>query len=80
MREVLADRAAGDLEATTAVRTYLHWLRREIAAAASSLECLDALVLTADSVSVLHLVRGLRTWRSWSWGRGTRTLIRTRWN
>jgi acetate kinase len=46
MREVLANRATGDPEATTAVRTYLHRLRREIAAAASSLECLDALVLT----------------------------------
>jgi acetate kinase len=46
MREVLASRATGDPEAATAVQVYLHRLRREIAAAASSLECLDALVLT----------------------------------
>lgn len=46
MREVLAARAAGDPEATIAIQVYLHRLRREIAAAASSLECLDALVLT----------------------------------
>ncbi|MGH4011863.1 MAG: acetate/propionate family kinase [Pseudonocardiaceae bacterium] len=46
MREVLAARAAGAPEATTAVQVYLHRLRREIAAAASSLESVDALVLT----------------------------------
>jgi acetate kinase len=46
MREVLAARAAGNPEAITAIRVYLHRLRREIAAAASSLGSLDALVLT----------------------------------
>jgi acetate kinase len=48
MREVLAARAAGNPEAGTAVRVYLHRLRREIAAAASSLESLDAVVLTGS--------------------------------
>lgn len=46
LREVLAARVAGHPEATTAIRVYLHRLRREIAATASSLGCLDALVLT----------------------------------
>lgn len=46
MREVPAARAAGNPEAGTAVQVYLHRLRREIAAAASSLESLDAVVLT----------------------------------
>lgn len=46
MRKVLAARAAGDPEAATAVAVYLHRLRREIAAAAASLDAVDALVLT----------------------------------
>ncbi|HEY2764218.1 MAG TPA: acetate kinase [Pseudonocardiaceae bacterium] len=46
MRAVLAARAAGDHEADIAVRVYLHRLRREVAAAATSLESLDAVVLT----------------------------------
>lgn len=46
MQEVLAARAAGDQDAALAVQVYLHRLRREIAAAATSLESLDALVLT----------------------------------
>ena len=65
MREVLAARAAGDPEAATAVRIYLHRLRREIAAAATSLVSLDALVLTggvAEGSAWLRseLVSGLR--------------------
>lgn len=50
MREVLAARAVGDPEAATAMGIYLHRLRREIAAAAVSLDTLDALVLTGTVV------------------------------
>ena len=50
MREVLVARAAGSPEAITAIGVYLHRLRREIAAAASSLGSLDALVLTGGVV------------------------------
>jgi acetate kinase len=46
MRDVLVARDAGDPDASLAVRVYLHRLRREIAAAAVSLDRLDALVLT----------------------------------
>ncbi|TNC24808.1 acetate/propionate family kinase [Amycolatopsis alkalitolerans] len=46
LREVLAARAAGDAEAAAAVRVYLHRLRREIGAAAMSLQRLDAVVFT----------------------------------
>ncbi|MGH3794240.1 MAG: acetate/propionate family kinase [Pseudonocardiaceae bacterium] len=46
MRAVLAARAAGDQDAALAVQVYLHRLRREIAAAATSVASLDALVLT----------------------------------
>ncbi|MGH3904134.1 MAG: acetate kinase [Pseudonocardiaceae bacterium] len=46
MRAVLAARAAGDQEAATAAGVYLHRLRREVAAAATSLASFDALVLT----------------------------------
>jgi acetate kinase len=65
MREVLAARAAGDQEAAIAMRTYLHRLRREVAAAATSLPSLDALVLTggvAEGSAWLRseLVNGLR--------------------
>lgn len=65
MCEVLAARAAGDPEADAAVRIYLHRLRREIAAAATSLASLDALVLTggvAEGSAWLRseLVGGLR--------------------
>jgi acetate kinase len=57
MREVLAARAAGDPEATTAVRVYLHRLRREIAAAATSLGSLDALVLTGGVAEASAWIR-----------------------
>jgi acetate kinase len=71
MREVLAARAAGDPEAAIAVRTYLHRLRREVAAAATSLPSLDALVFTggvaegsawlrSELANGLHLL-GVRT-------------------
>jgi acetate kinase len=65
MQEVLAARAAGDPEAATAVRVYLHRLRREIAGAAMSLGSLDALVLTGGVVESSawlrsELVNGLR--------------------
>jgi acetate kinase len=46
VREVLAARAGGDREAGTAVEVYLHRLRRELAAAAVSLDRLDAVVFT----------------------------------
>jgi acetate kinase len=46
VREVLAARAAGDADAALAIEVYLHRLRREIGAAAASLDRLDALVLT----------------------------------
>lgn len=46
IREVLAARVAGCPDAALAVRVYLHRLRREIAAARTSLSRLDALVLT----------------------------------
>jgi acetate kinase len=46
MRRVLAARAAGDDDARLAVAVYLHRLRREIAAARTSLDRLDALVFT----------------------------------
>ncbi|WAL63279.1 acetate kinase [Amycolatopsis cynarae] len=46
MREVLAARAAGDEAARTAIGVYAHRLRREIGAAAMSLDRLDALVFT----------------------------------
>ncbi|QUQ64034.1 acetate/propionate family kinase [Kutzneria sp. CA-103260] len=46
LREVLAVREQGCPEADLAVRVYLHRLRREIAAARTSLPRLDALVLT----------------------------------
>ncbi|MFC0432080.1 acetate/propionate family kinase [Kutzneria buriramensis] len=46
LREVLAARAQGCVDADLAVRVYLHRLRREIAAARTSLPRLDALVLT----------------------------------
>ncbi|WP_043728060.1 acetate/propionate family kinase [Kutzneria sp. 744] len=46
LREVLAARAQGCPDADLAVRVYLHRLRREIAAARTSLPRLDALVLT----------------------------------
>ncbi|MBB5898086.1 acetate/propionate family kinase [Kutzneria kofuensis] len=46
LREVLAARAQGSADADVAVRVYLHRLRREIAAARTSLPRLDALVLT----------------------------------
>ncbi|MFN2496220.1 MAG: acetate kinase [Pseudonocardiaceae bacterium] len=65
MREALAARAAGDPEAGIAMRTYLHRLRREVVATASSLAALDALVLTggvAEGSAWLRseLVNGLR--------------------
>lgn len=65
MCEVLAARAAGDPESAAAVRIYLHRLCREIAAAATSLASLDALVLTggvAEGSAWLRseLVSGLR--------------------
>ncbi|GLY69933.1 acetate/propionate family kinase [Amycolatopsis taiwanensis] len=46
VREVLAARAAGDSEADIAIGVYLHRLRREIGAAAMSLDRLDAVVFT----------------------------------
>lgn len=46
VREVLAARAAGDAEADIAIGVYLHRLRREIGAAAMSLDRLDAVVFT----------------------------------
>jgi acetate kinase len=46
VRAVLAARAAGDPDASGAIDVYLHRLRREIGAAAVSLERLDAVVLT----------------------------------
>ncbi|MGH4024096.1 MAG: acetate kinase [Pseudonocardiaceae bacterium] len=65
MCEVLAARAAGDPDAATAVRIYLHRLRREIAAAATSLASLDAVVLTGGVAEGSawfrsELVNGLR--------------------
>jgi acetate kinase len=46
IREVLLARAAGCPDAPLAVQVYLHRLRREIAAARTSLRRLDALILT----------------------------------
>ncbi|GAA5152282.1 MULTISPECIES: acetate/propionate family kinase [Amycolatopsis] len=46
LREVLAVRAAGEDSAETAVAVYLHRLRREIGAAVTSLDRLDAVVFT----------------------------------
>ena len=46
IRRVLAARADGDHDARLAVAVYLHRLRREIAAARTSLDGLDALVFT----------------------------------
>lgn len=46
LREILAARAAGDDEAAAAVEVFLHRLRREIGAAAMSLDRLDAIVFT----------------------------------
>jgi acetate kinase len=65
MGQVLAARAAGDQDAATAVGVYLHRLRREIAAAATSLASLDAVVLTGGVVEGSawlrsELVHGLR--------------------
>ncbi|NKQ51789.1 acetate kinase [Amycolatopsis sp. K13G38] len=45
-REILAARASGDRDAGAAVEVYLHRLRREIGAAAMSLDRLDAVVFT----------------------------------
>lgn len=45
-REVLAARAAGDLDAALAVDVFAHRLRREIGAVAMSLDRLDAVVFT----------------------------------
>lgn len=46
LRDVLRARLLGDPDAELAIEVYLHRLRREIAAAAVSLERLDAVVLT----------------------------------
>jgi len=46
IREVMVVRAGGDAEAALAIEVYLHRLRREIAAVASSLDRLDAVVFT----------------------------------
>jgi acetate kinase len=46
VRAVLAARAAGDRDASGAIDVYLHRLRREIGAAAVSLDRVDVLVLT----------------------------------
>jgi acetate kinase len=46
LREVLANRAAGDSDADLAYETFLHRLRREIAAMAASAGGVDVLVMT----------------------------------
>ncbi|MBN6040357.1 acetate/propionate family kinase [Amycolatopsis sp. 195334CR] len=64
LREVLAAREAGEPDAKLAYDVYLHRLRREIGAAAMSLDRLDALVFTGGVAEyqpeVVHdVIRGL---------------------
>ena len=64
VRRVLAARAAGDEHADLAIRVYLHRPRREIAAARTSLDHVDALVLTGGVIDhepglPAELLRGL---------------------
>ena len=55
---MLAARAAGDHDASTAIQVYLHRLRREVAAAAVSLDRLDAVVFTDTINSTVVTVAG----------------------
>lgn len=68
VREVLSARAAGDADAELALAVYLHRLRREIGAATTSLDRLDAVVFTGDVAEhqpalLAELLDGLGTLR-----------------